>query len=209
MVKSMQSISDEGRRAIEAAIREAEQATSAEFAAAIVRRAERHHAVSLSAGLVSALAVALAATFWDPWISVVIALGLQCAAFAIAYALFELTPLSARLAPRGKRAMLVRRLARLLFFERGLGALPTHNGVLLLVALAERQVEIVADHGIDSLVGTAEWQRIIDAFTATARAGKVAAALETAIRDLGAVLGRHFPAAPSQANHVPDRLIEL
>ena len=105
--------------------------------------------------------------------------------------------------------MKVRRFARLLFFERGLGALPAHNGVLLLVALAERQVEIVADHGIDSLVGTGEWQRIVDSFAASARAGKVAKALEMAIRDLGTVLGRHFPAAPGAPNHVPDRLIQL
>jgi putative membrane protein len=208
-VKAMHSISDEERRSIEAAVRAAEQATSAEFVAAIVRRAEGHHAVSLTAGLVSALAVTLVAIWWDPWISVAISLGLQCIAFALVYVGFELTALSARLAPPGKRAMKVRRLARLLFFERGLGALPTHNGVLLLVALAERQVEIVADHGIDSLAGTAEWQRIVDAFTAAARAGKVAAALEAAIRDLGTVLGRHFPATPGAANHVPDRLIEL
>jgi len=205
----MHSISENERRAIEAAIREAEQATSAEFVAAIAGRVERHHAVSLSAGLVSALVVTLVAIWRDPWISVAISLGLQCAGFAIVYAVFELTALSAWLAPPRMRAMKVRRLARLLFFERGLGALPGHNGVLLLVALAERQVEIVADHGIDSLAGTGEWQRIVDAFTATARAGRVAAALETAIRDLGTVLGRHFPPAPGGSNHVPDRLIEL
>ncbi len=205
----MRSISEDERRAIEAAIHQAEQASSAEFVAAIIRRAERHHAVSLGAGLLSSLVAALIAIWWDPWISVAITLGVQCAAFAIIYALFELTPLSAWLAPRRKRAMKVRRLARLLFFERGLGALPTHNGVLLLAALAERQVEIVADHAIDSLVGSSEWQRIVDGFTATARAGRVAAALETAIRDLGIVLGRHFPPAPGERNHVPDRLIEL
>ncbi len=208
-MKFKEPISAEERRAIEAAIREAEQATSAEFVAAIVRRAERHHAVSLSAGLVAALAVTLIAVWWDRWISVLIALGLQCAAFALIYAAFELTPLSAWLAPRRKRAMKVRRLAQLLFFERGLGALPAHNGVLLLVALAERQVEIVPDHALDALVGTAEWQRIVDSFTATAGAGKVAAALESAIRDLGAVLGRHCPVVPGQANRIPDRLIEL
>jgi putative membrane protein len=205
----MHSISEGERRGIEAAIREAEQATSTEFVAAIARRVERHHAVSLSAGLLAALVIALVAIWWDPWISVAVALGFQCVAFAAVYALFELTPLSARLAPSRKRAAKVRRFAHLLFFERGLGALPTHNGVLLLVALAERQVEIVVDQGIDSLVGTGEWQRIVDAFTAAARAGRVAAAFETAIRDLGVVLGRHFPAAPGERSHVPDRLIEL
>jgi putative membrane protein len=209
MVKVRQPISEDERRAIQAAIREAEQATSAEFVAAIVHRVERHHAVSLSAGLVGALVVALAAFGWNSWISVPTTLGLQCAAFALVYAAFELTPLSAWLAPRKKRAMKVRRLAQLLFFERGLGDLPAHNGVLLLVALAERQVEIVPDHALDPLVGTGEWQRIVDAFTAAAGAGKIAGALETAIRDLGSVLARHYPPVAGQANRIPNRLIEL
>jgi putative membrane protein len=197
------------RRAVEAAIEATEQSTSAEFAAAVVRRVEHHHAVSLSAGLVAALVVPLAVLLWDPWISVAVATGIQCAVFAVVYALFEVSPLAAWLAPRRKRAMKVRRFAQLLFFERGLGSLPAHNGVLLMVSLAERQVEIVADHALDGLVGTAEWQRIVDAFAVAARGGKVAAALEAAIRDLGAALGRHFPPLPGQANRIPDRLIEL
>jgi len=114
-----------------------------------------------------------------------------------------------RLTPGGARAAKVRRLAHLLFLDRGLANLPNRNGVLLFVALAERRVEIVADHGVDALVGTSEWQRIADAFAAAARSGKIAAALEAAIRDLGAVLARHFPAQAGQTGRVPDRLIEL
>ncbi len=205
----MHPISPDDRQAIEASIREAERATSAEFIAVVARRVDRHHAVSLAAGLVAALFASLFMIWRDPWISVATALGIQCVAFAMVYGLFESTSLSARFAPRHRRAMKARRLARLLFFERGLGALPIHNGVLLLVALAERQVEIVAGHGIDALVGTTEWQRIVDAFTATARSGRVAKALETAIRDLGIVLARHFPAAAGGPKHVPDRLIEM
>lgn len=209
MVAPVKLIADGERQGIEAAIRAAEQVTSAEFVAAIVRRVERHHAVSLVAGLVAALAVILALAMWDPWLSPLSVAGFQCLGFALVYALFELTPLSAWLAPGRAKAQKVRRFAHLLFFDRGLGSLPEHNGVLLFVALAERHVEIVADHGIDALVGTAEWQRIVDAFSATARAGKIAAALEMAIRDLGAVLAKHFPATPGQASRVPDRLIEF
>jgi putative membrane protein len=202
-------IADNERQGIEAAIRSAEQATSAEFVAAIARRVERYHGVSLTAGLVAALAAGLVLMFWDPWIALMWAVGFQCAAFALVYALFELTPLSVRVAPRSAKAPKVRRFAHLLFFDAGLTGLPERNGVLLFIALAERRVEIVADRGIDVLVGTAEWQRIVDGFAVTARSGKIAAALETAIRDLGAALAKHFPAEAGQANRVPDRLIEL
>jgi putative membrane protein len=209
MVSGMARLSEVERNAIEAAIREVEQTTTAEFVAVVARRAERHHAASLAAGLVAALLAGIAIAWLDPWAPIAAALVAQCLVFAIVYALSELTPLGAWLAPRHMRQLKVRRLARLIFFDRGLGHLPARNGALLFVALAERQVEIVADQGIDQLAGTAEWQRIVDGFAAKARSGRVAAALEATLRDLGAVLARHFPAEPGNVNHVPDRLIEL
>ncbi|MFI5019380.1 MAG: TPM domain-containing protein, partial [Dongiales bacterium] len=172
--------------------------------------ADRYHVVSLAGGILAALAAALVVRLVDPWgPPLLLLLGAQIVAFGIVYGILELTPLSVRLAPRRARQVKARRLAHLLFLDRGLASLPEHNGVLLLVALAEHQVEIVADHGIESLAGSAEWKKIVDAFTATARQGAVAKALETAIRDLGALLARHYPVAPGDRNHLPDRLIEL
>ena len=166
--------------------------------------------MSLAGAILAALAAAPVVMLVDPWgPSLLLLLGAQCVAFGIVYGILELTPLSVRLAPRRAREVKARRLAHLLFLDRGLSSLPEHNGVLLLVALAEHQVEIVADHGIESLAGSAEWKKIVDAFTATARQGAVARALEVAIRDLGALLARHYPVAPGDRNHLPDRLIEL
>jgi putative membrane protein len=205
----MRKLSAIERQGVEAAIAEAEKGTSAEFVAVVASRADRYHVTSLAAGIIAALAAALIVMLVDPWASLLLMLGAECIAFGIVYAILELTPLSVRLAPRRAREVKARRLAHLLFLDRGLASLPEHNGVLLLVALAERQVEIVADHGIESLAGSAEWQKIVGAFTATARQGEVAKALEVAIRDLGALLARHYPAAPGDHNHLPDRLIEL
>ena len=209
MVTPAKLIAATDRQGIETAIRTAEQATSAEFVAAIARRVERYHGVSLTAGLVAALGAGLVLVLWNPWLPLLSAIGIQCAAFALVYALFELTPLAVLLAPRKAKAAKVRRFAHLLFLDAGLAGLAERNGVLLFIAIAERRVEIVADHGIDALVGTPEWQRIVDAFAVTARSGKIAAALESAIHDLGAALAKHFPAKAGQANRVPDRLIEL
>ena len=73
---------------------------------------------------------------------------------------------------------------------------------VLRIALPDVLAVVVVDSG-------AGWQRIADAFASTARSGKIAAALEAAIRDLGAVLAKHFPAQAGQTSRVPDRLIEL
>ncbi len=205
----MRSLSEAERKGVEAAIAAAEKTTTAEFVAVVARRADRYHVASLGAAVLAALAAALALLWLDPWASLTTALAAQCVAFGAVYGLCELTHLAVRLAPGHAREVKVRRLAHLLFLDRGLASLPGRNGVLLLVALAEHRVEILADRGIDSLVGSAEWQRIVDAFTARARSGAVAAALEDAIRDLGALLARHFPAGAGERAHVPDRLIEL
>ena len=205
----MRKLSAIERKGVEAAIAEAEKGTSAEFVAVVASRADRYHVVSLAGAILAALAAAVIVMLVDPWASLRLMLGAQIVAFGIVYGILELTPLSVRLALRRARQVKARRLAHLLFLDRGLASLPEHNGVLLLVALAEHQVEIVADHGIESLAGSAEWKKIVDAFTATARQGAVAKALETAIRDLGALLARHYPVAPGDRNPLPDRLIEL
>lgn len=197
------------RQGVEAAIAEAEKATTAEFVAVVALRADRYHVASLTAGIVGALAAAAVAWGLDPWGSIVFLFGAECLGFGIVYGLFELTTLGVRLAPRRAREVKSRRLAHLLFLDRGLAGLPARNGVLLLVALAERQVEIVADRGVDELAGGTEWQRIVGVFTSQARSGDVAKALEAAIRDLGRLLARHYPAGAGDRNHLPDRLIEL
>jgi putative membrane protein len=205
----MHKLSETERKGVEAAIAAAEVATTAEFVAVVAARTDRYHVVSLAGGISAALAAAVVVLLVEPWASLLLSLAAQCLAFVVVYGILELTPLSVRLAPRRAREIKARRLAHLLFLDRGLASLPAHNGVLLLVALAEHQVEIVADHGIDRLAGSAEWQRIVDGFSATARQGAIAKALEAAIRDLGALLARHFPAGPGDRNHLPDRLIEF
>ena len=205
----MHRLSTSERKGVETAIAAAETGTTAEFVAVVASRADRYHVVSLTGGLLAALAAAIIVLLVEPWASLLLSLAAQCVAFAVVYAALELTPLSVRLAPPRAREVKARRLAHLLFMERGLASLPEHNGVLLLVALAEHQVEIVADHGIDRLAGSAEWQKITASFSATAGQGAVTKALEAAIRDLGALLARHFPAVSDDRNHLPDRLIEL
>jgi putative membrane protein len=205
----MHKLSHAERKRVEAAIAAAEKSTTAEFVAVVAARADRYHVASLAAGIIVAVLVTLLLIWLDPWASVPTALAAQCVAFGIVYGVSEITPLAVRLAPRHAREAKARRLAHLLFLDRGLASLPGRNGVLLLVALAERQVEIVADRGVDSLVGGSEWRRIVDTFAASARSSSVGAALEVAICDLGSLLARHFPAGPGDRSHVPDRLIEL
>lgn len=79
-----------------------------------------------------------------------------------------------------------------------------NNGVLIYLLLAEHAIEIVADRGLNRHVDHAEWQAIVDGMRAAFRAGRFEEGLNAAVDAVDALLARHFPATPGDAN--PDEL---
>src|SRR5262249_19441822 len=138
----MQRLPESERKGVEAAIAAAEPGTTGAIVAGAASRADRSHVVILTGCILAAFAAAVIVLLIEPWASLLLSLAAQCVAFAVVYAVLELTPLSVRLAPRKAHEVKARRLAHLLFMERGLASLPEHNGVLLLVALAHSQVDV-------------------------------------------------------------------
>uniref|UniRef100_Q07IJ0 TPM domain-containing protein n=1 Tax=Rhodopseudomonas palustris (strain BisA53) TaxID=316055 RepID=Q07IJ0_RHOP5 len=80
-----------------------------------------------------------------------------------------------------------------------------HNsGVLIYLLLADRDVEIVADRGIDGHVGRDGWEQICRAMEAEFRQGHFEAGVIFGIRAIGAHLSKHFPGDGNDANELPD-----
>ncbi|NVN84782.1 MAG: TPM domain-containing protein [Rhodopseudomonas sp.] len=79
-----------------------------------------------------------------------------------------------------------------------------NNGVLIYLLLADRDVEIIADRGIDAHVGAAEWERICRAMEAEFRQGRFLAGVVHGIAAIGAHLAKHFPGDRSNPNELPD-----
>ena len=82
-----------------------------------------------------------------------------------------------------------------------------NNGVLIYLLLAEHAIEIVADRGVARHVPDAHWQGIVAGMREAFRAGRYEEGLNAAIDAVDAMLARHFPLAPGQANpnELPDR----
>ncbi|WP_295853061.1 TPM domain-containing protein [uncultured Xylophilus sp.] len=85
-----------------------------------------------------------------------------------------------------------------------------NNGVLIYLLLADHAIEIVADRGLNRLVDTGRWQRLVahmgDAFSA----GRYEDGLTQALEEVSALLVAHFPTLPSDDpqddfNALPDR----
>lgn len=91
------------------------------------------------------------------------------------------------------------------FSQLGVWDTAENNGVLIYLLLAERDVEIVADRGINSRVGPAEWQAICGVMEAALRRGEFQQAMLAAIDAVTRVLAQHFPPRAGDRNELADR----
>jgi len=84
-----------------------------------------------------------------------------------------------------------------------------NNGVLIYVQLADRDVEIIADRGLQGRVSPAEWESVCRLMEEHFRAGRYKAGSIAGIDAVGTLLSRHFPSQAGQGpppyNQLPDR----
>jgi uncharacterized membrane protein len=79
-----------------------------------------------------------------------------------------------------------------------------NNGVLIYLLLADRDVEILADRGIDALVGPNEWENICRAMEVEFGKGNFEAGVITGIEAATRHLVKHFPKHGGGSNELPD-----
>ncbi|CAL75310.1 conserved hypothetical protein (putative NAD-dependent aldehyde dehydrogenases) [Bradyrhizobium sp. ORS 278] len=84
-----------------------------------------------------------------------------------------------------------------------------NNGVLIYLLLADRDVEIIADRGIDALVGAAGWERICRAMEAEFRAGRFEQGVIYGVAAVSRELARHYPPHAGEPNELPDAPVVL
>lgn len=82
-----------------------------------------------------------------------------------------------------------------------------NNGVLIYLLLADRDVEIVADRGINQFVGNQGWDKICSDMEVLFRRGEFEAGVLQGIAEVGALLAQHFPIQKSDENELPNRPI--
>jgi uncharacterized membrane protein len=79
-----------------------------------------------------------------------------------------------------------------------------NNGVLIYLLLADRDVEILADRGIDALVGAAEWQAICSMMEVEFGKGNFETGVLKGIEAVTRHLVKHFPKHGAGRNELPD-----
>jgi uncharacterized membrane protein len=79
-----------------------------------------------------------------------------------------------------------------------------NNGVLIYLLLADRDVEIVADRGIDAKVGPEGWERICQVMEADFRTGNFERGVIKGVEAVSREMAAHFPRRGAGPNELPD-----
>jgi len=204
--------------AIDARIAAIETATGVEVVTAVVGKSDAYPelpwtAFALGASL-AALALAASDALRPDWVAAHAALaaavtilgaGGACALGTVFVPAFARLFLGA-----ARRDLEVRQYARTLFLDRELNRTARRTGILVLVSLFERRVELVADTGFAGRIADADWDQIVRRMTAVLSGGRPAAALDEGLAALAELLARHgYRAGADDVDELPDAPIEL
>ncbi len=132
---------------------------------------------------------------------------LQLALFAVVALAASIGPVRRAVTPRFLKRHRVKKAAFHHFAAAHSHAKDSETGVLIFVALVERQVEILADAAIHAKCGEAPWQEAAKAVREGMRAPDPTAGVERAVAICGEALKAHFPSSATRAQ--PDRPMDI
>ncbi len=84
-----------------------------------------------------------------------------------------------------------------------------NNGVLIYLLLADRDVEIIADRGIDAKVGAEGWEMICRAMETEFRSGQFERGVIAGIEAVSRELARYYPPNGPHPNELPDKPVVI
>lgn len=97
--------------------------------------------------------------------------------------------------------------AQQIFLQLGMEKTKRSNGVLLYIALKDRQYAIVGDKGIHEKVGNEFWQAQSNLLRSHFTNSKIIDGIEACVQETGALLCRYFPHEAGDENELPDDIV--
>jgi putative membrane protein len=182
------------RTRIEAAMKSAGDRTSADFALVIVPASDRYTLYPVLWAAIIALSATGIVVLLRPGYTILTGFIINGATFVVLALVFDWMPLRMRLVPAEAKRRHARELAHREFAVRIVAPGTHRDGVMFFVSIAERYVEILADRDSHALAPPGTWNKIVDEFLATVKAGHVADGVLHAVEACGAILEEHHPA---------------
>ena len=107
------------------------------------------------------------------------------------------------------RGQMPRERASELFARHGAWDTAENSGVLLYINWADRDIEIVADRGISACVDHEQWEAICRGIEQEFRDDRFEDGILEGIRQITALLARHFPARSDNPDELRNRPLTL
>ena len=223
----MTALSEADHQRVSQAIAEAEAGTAGEIIAITAEQSDAYHDVGLHYAVgVLFLVLAFVAAWpgalhfwWDVLIGwsapptqrelLTLLLGIGLAKFLAVLFLMKWRPLRLALTPGATKTRRVRRRAIILFKAAAERRTVGRTGILIYLSMGEHRAEIVGDEAIVSVTTPETWGEAMAALLVDVKAGRPADGIVAAIHEVGKVLAEHFPRSATDANEIPDKLIEL
>lgn len=102
----------------------------------------------------------------------------------------------------------VKEKALVSFLEHGLHETRDKTGILILISLFERRVQVLADSGINEQVPQNTWDELVEIITSGLKSDKTCEAVCQAVERCGELLQQHFPHKADDTNELPNLIVE-
>lgn len=202
----------EDLKKIEAAIGVAEKQTSGEIVTLILPAASDYWSLSFAGGIFGALMGSLVAYGWHlthpAWgLSFEWALSLPLFGFLMGVLPLRSAAVIRAVAPKALLTSCVHRETLAHFTALGLARTRDRSGILIVISLCERRVELLADQGIHSRHESGYWKELVDELIAAIKAGNATEGVVALIRALADDLAHHFPTKTDDTNELNNRVL--
>lgn len=92
------------------------------------------------------------------------------------------------------------------FYRLGMDKTRDKTGILLLIILAERKFQILADSGINAKVDQQTWDELAGQLSARFKEGKYLEGIRNCVQRMGAILAQHFPIKSDDTNELSNEV---
>jgi putative membrane protein len=208
-------LTEADREKLRDAVRDAEARTAGEIVVMVIPESDPYPLAGVIGAALASLPAAAALTplaggfFWmgeqNMWVFLTLFIGF----FAGLHPLFMAAPVLKRLCISNREmAESIEKAAMTRFYRENLHATREATGVLVLVSVFERRVQILADRGINDRVPPDTWNRLVADIVSGIKSGEAAAALCRAVDGIADILERHFPCPPDDRDELENLIIE-
>lgn len=199
----------EEKQRIEAAVRAAEAKTSGEIVPMVVDDSYEYPRAELIGGGTLALATGLLVSWaiggesiW--WFLPVFLVSF----FAFQQLIRKLPDLKRKLINPDELTEEVKEKALVSFLEQELHHTRDRTGILILISLFERRVQVLADSGINAKVSENTWDELVEIIIAGLKSDDACTAVCKAVERCGELLTEHFPVKDDDSDELPNLIVE-